>query len=48
MGAEHADALHLPGDSALQRLDPQVKIAAAFLLVLCVVATPRELFGAFG
>ncbi|RRO18928.1 cobalt ECF transporter T component CbiQ [Saccharopolyspora rhizosphaerae] len=48
MGAGHADALHLPGDTALHRLDPQVKIAAAFLLVLCVVATPRELFGAFG
>ncbi|GAB3692040.1 cobalt ECF transporter T component CbiQ [Saccharopolyspora tripterygii] len=48
MGAGHADALHLPGDTVLHRLDPQVKIAAAFLLVLCVVATPREVFWAFG
>ena len=48
MGTGHADALHLPGDTALHRLDPQVKITAAFLLVLCVVATPREIFWAFG
>lgn len=48
MGTGHADALHLPGDTAVHRLDPQVKITAAFLLVLCVVATPREIFWAFG
>lgn len=48
MGAGHASALHLPGDSALHRLPPEVKIVAAFLVVLCVVATPREVFWAFG
>ncbi|MDI2029479.1 cobalt ECF transporter T component CbiQ [Saccharopolyspora sp. TS4A08] len=48
MGAGHTHALHLPGATALHRLDPHVKITAAFLLVLCVVATPREHFWAFG
>ncbi|MGW1678153.1 cobalt ECF transporter T component CbiQ [Saccharopolyspora sp. NPDC002376] len=48
MGAGHASALHLPGASALHRLSPEVKIVAAFLVVLCVVATPREVFWAFG
>ncbi|GAA0536503.1 cobalt ECF transporter T component CbiQ [Saccharopolyspora subtropica] len=48
MGAGHASALHLPGNSALHRLPPEVKIVAAFLTVLCVVATPREAFWAFG
>ncbi|GAA2350674.1 cobalt ECF transporter T component CbiQ [Saccharopolyspora halophila] len=47
MSGGHADALHLPGDSVLHRAVPQVKIVAAFLFVLCVVATPRELFWAF-
>ncbi|MEV0082678.1 cobalt ECF transporter T component CbiQ [Saccharopolyspora sp. NPDC050642] len=48
MGAGHAGALHLPGDSVLHRSAPEVKIVAAFLVVLCVVATPREVFWAFG
>ncbi|MEU5850717.1 cobalt ECF transporter T component CbiQ [Saccharopolyspora shandongensis] len=48
MGAGHAGALHLPGDSVLHRSAPEVKIVAAFLMVLCVVATPREVFWAFG
>jgi cobalt/nickel transport system permease protein len=48
VGAGHVSALHLPGDSALHRLPPEVKIVAAFLVVLCVVATPREVLWAFG
>jgi cobalt/nickel transport system permease protein len=37
-----------PGDSPVHRLPAQVKIVAALLTVLCVVATPREEFWAFG
>ena len=48
MGAGHAHPLHLPGVSPVHRLAPQVKVLAAFLLVCCVVATPREAFWAFG
>ncbi|GAA4840483.1 cobalt ECF transporter T component CbiQ [Saccharopolyspora rosea] len=48
MGAGHASALHLPGSSPLHRLPPEVKIVAAFLVVLCVVATPRQVLWAFG
>lgn len=49
MGAGHGHgALHRPGDSPVHRLPPQLKIVAAFAAVLCVVATPREAFWAFG
>jgi cobalt/nickel transport system permease protein len=48
VGAGHAHPLHLPGVSPVHRLAPQVKVLAAFLLVCCVVATPREAFWAFG
>ena len=48
MGAGHAHPLYLPGDSPVHRLAPQVKVLAAFLGVCCVVATPREVFWAFG
>jgi cobalt/nickel transport system permease protein len=48
VGAGHAHPLHLPGDSPVHRLPPEVKVAAAFLLVCCVVATPREAFWSFG
>jgi cobalt/nickel transport system permease protein len=48
MGAGHAHPLYLPGASPVHRLPPEVKIVAAFLGVLCVVATPREAFAAFG
>lgn len=41
-------ALYWPGDSAVHRLPPQVKLVCALLAVLCVVATPRSLFLAFG
>ena len=47
MGAGHAHPLHLPRESVVHRLPPEVKIVAAFLGVVCVVATPREAFGAF-
>ena len=47
MGAGHG-VLHRAGDSPVHRLPPQLKIAAAFVAVLCVVATPREAFWAFG
>ena len=48
MGADHAHPLYLPGSSLVHRLPPQVKVLAAFLFVCCVVATPREVFWAFG
>ena len=48
MGAGHAHPLHLPGTSPVHRLPAEVKIVAAFLGVVCVVATPREAFPVFG
>jgi cobalt/nickel transport system permease protein len=48
MGAGHAHPLYLPGSSPVHRLPAEVKIVAAFLVVLCVVATPREAFAVFG
>jgi cobalt/nickel transport system permease protein len=48
MSAGHAHPLYLPGTSPVHRLPAEVKIVAAFGVVLCVVATPREAFGVFG
>lgn len=48
MGAGHAHTLHHPGDSVVHRLPAHVKIVVAFVLVLAVVATPREAFWMFG
>ncbi|MEA2001364.1 MAG: cobalt ECF transporter T component CbiQ [Actinomycetota bacterium] len=48
MGGGHVHALYRHGDSTLHRLRPQTKIAAAFLFVFAVVATPREAVWAFG
>jgi cobalt/nickel transport system permease protein len=48
VGAGHAHPLYLEGESPVHRLAPQVKILAAFGIVGCVVATPREAFWAFG
>ncbi|MFC4949954.1 cobalt ECF transporter T component CbiQ [Pseudonocardia sp. GCM10023141] len=48
MGAGHAHPLYLPGTSAVHCLPAEVKIVAAFLGVVCVVATPREAFPVFG
>jgi cobalt/nickel transport system permease protein len=48
VGAGHSHALYLPGTSPLHRARPQCKLAATFLFVLAVVATPREAFWAYG
>jgi cobalt/nickel transport system permease protein len=48
VGAGHSHPLHLPGSSPVHRLPAEVKIVAAFLVVVCVVATPREAFAVFG
>ena len=48
MGAGHAHPLYRPGTSPVHRLPAEVKIVAAFLGVVCVVATPREAFAVFG
>jgi cobalt/nickel transport system permease protein len=48
VGAGHAHPLYLAGGSPVHRLPAEVKIVAAFLGVLCVVATPREAFAVFG
>jgi cobalt/nickel transport system permease protein len=47
VGAGH-HLLYHPGDSPVHRLPAQVKIVAALLTVIGVVATPREEFWAFG
>lgn len=43
-----AAILHHPGTSPVHRLPPQVKIVAALLTVVGVVATPRAEYWAFG
>lgn len=48
MGAGHSHPLYLAGTSPVHRLPSEVKIVAAFLGVVCVVATPREAFPVFG
>jgi len=48
VGAGHAHPLYLDGDSAVHRLPPEVKIVAAVAMTVAVVATPREVFWAFG
>ncbi len=48
MGAGHSHPLYLPGTSAVHRMPAEVKIVAAFLVVCCVVVTPREAFAVFG
>jgi cobalt/nickel transport system permease protein len=48
VAAGHAHALYLPGTSPLHRAPPQCKLAAGLLLVLAVVATPREAVWAYG
>lgn len=42
MSGGHVHALYRHGDTILHRLRPQVKIAAAFLFVFAVVATPGK------
>lgn len=48
MGAGHLGDLALPGPSPVHGLRPQCKLAATFLFVVAVVATPREAFWAHG
>lgn len=47
MSGGHVHALYRHGDTSIHRLRPQVKVAAAFLFVFAVVATPREAWWAF-
>lgn len=47
MSSGHVHALYRHGSSRLHRLAPQVKIVAAFLIVVAVVSTPREAIWAF-
>jgi cobalt/nickel transport system permease protein len=44
----HAHGLLLHHEGRLHRVRPQCKLAAAFLFILAVVATPREAFWAYG
>ncbi len=48
MGAGHVHLLYRAGASPVHRLAPQVKIVSALAMVLCVVATPRTEYWAFG
>jgi len=48
MSGPHSHALYVHGHTWLHRLAPQAKLAAQFLFVIAVVATPREAFWAFG
>lgn len=48
MSGAHTHALYVHGHSPIHRLAPQCKLAAQVLLVLAIVATPREAFWAFG
>ncbi|MGH8900876.1 MAG: cobalt ECF transporter T component CbiQ [Egibacteraceae bacterium] len=45
---QHGHGLFLHGHGRLHRLHPQCKLAATFLFILAVVATPREAFWAYG
>jgi cobalt/nickel transport system permease protein len=47
-GHGHAHGLYRPGDSAVHRMAPHVKVAATLAFVFAVVATPRDAFWAFG
>jgi cobalt/nickel transport system permease protein len=47
MGAGHAHALYIHGHSRVHLLAPEVKVAAAFSMVVAVAITPREAFWAF-
>ncbi|MEX2279827.1 MAG: cobalt ECF transporter T component CbiQ [Acidimicrobiia bacterium] len=48
MSGGHLHALHVHGHSPVHRLAPEAKVAALFVFVLGVVATPREAVWAFG
>jgi cobalt/nickel transport system permease protein len=48
VGAGHTHPLYRPGTSVVHRLPAHVKIVTAVVMVLAVVATPREAFVVFG
>lgn len=48
MSTGHAHPLYRHGRSPVHELPPEVKIVAAFAFTVAVVATPREVFWAFG
>ena len=50
MSGDHSGAysLYQPGTSVLHRLPAHLKIIAALLTIIAIVATPRERFWAFG
>jgi cobalt/nickel transport system permease protein len=48
MSGAHSHALYVHGHSPIHRAAPECKLAAQLLLVLVIVATPREAFWAFG
>ena len=48
MSGTHAHALYVHGHSPVHRLAPECKLAAQFLFVIAIVATPKEAFWAFG
>ena len=48
MSGPHSHALYVHGHTWLHGLAPQAKLAAQFLFVVAVVATPREAVWAFG
>lgn len=48
MGAGHSHPLYRPGHSPVHRLPAEVKIVAAVVGIVCVVATPRTAFPVFG
>jgi cobalt/nickel transport system permease protein len=45
---QHGHGLFLHCQGRLHRLHPQCKLAATFLFILAIVATPREAFWAYG
>lgn len=47
MSGTHVHALYVHGHSPVHRIAPQCKLAAQFLFVLAIVATPKEAFWAF-
>jgi len=47
MGAGHAHALYIHGHSRVHLLAPEVKVAAAFSMVVAVAITPRDALWAF-
>lgn len=48
MGAGHGHRLHYHGHSGLHRMPAECKIVALVLFVVCVVATPRTQYWAYG